>query len=74
MAKNESWFRRNRKDLMLALAAVTTVLVGVMGFHWTETAEKPFWYTFWMVAAILADLLWVVLWVIFWTRDKHRRV
>jgi hypothetical protein len=59
--------------IFILLAAITTVVVGVLGYHWEETAENPFWYSFWPIAAVTCDAAWVILWAIFWTREKGRR-
>lgn len=69
--QNVSWWVKYRKDLFLTLAAITTVVVGVLGWHWTETAEKPFWWVFWAVAAVTADVLFICAWVYFRSRDRR---
>jgi undecaprenyl pyrophosphate phosphatase UppP len=70
--EQKTWWQRNRKDVFLLLAVLTTLLTAVMGWHWTDTAEKPFWQNFWVVAAIAADLIWVGAWAYFWNKDKSR--
>lgn len=69
----KSWWQKYRKDTMIVLVMITTVLVGVMGWHWTDTSDKPFWSGFWNVAAVLADLIWIGAWAYFWNKDKRRR-
>jgi hypothetical protein len=70
--EQKSWWQKYRKDVLILLAVITTLIVGVMGWHWTDTAETPFWWNFWVIAAIAADLLWVGAWVYFWNKDKKR--
>jgi hypothetical protein len=60
--------------VFMALAAITCVLVAVMGWHWTDTANTPFWADFWNVAAVVCLVVWVVAWAYFWNREKHSRV
>lgn len=64
---------KKTRDIFLLLAAATTLLIGVMGWHWEDTADNPFWYSFWPWASISCDVLWVVVWAILWNRDKPRR-
>lgn len=70
---NESWFKRNKKDLAILAGVIVGLVIAVMGWHWTETAKKPFWWNFWIVAAIVCDLAWVGFWLYFWNKDKPRR-
>ena len=42
------------KGCLLVLAMFVCATVAVLGWHWTDTANKPFWWTFWVVAALLA--------------------
>lgn len=74
MATQKSWWQRYRKDVFLALAIVTILLVAVMGWHWTDTANTPFWSNFWVVAAIACAVVWIGAWAYFWNRDKHRKI
>lgn len=73
MAIEKTWWQKYRKDVFKALALVTLVVVAVMGWHWTDTADTPFWSGFWNVAALVALLVWVCGWVYFWNKDKTRR-
>lgn len=68
-----TWWKKYRKDVFLALAILTGLVVAVMGWHWTDTAVKPFWQVFWVVAAVTCIIVWVGLWAYFWTKDKRPR-
>ncbi len=70
---NQSWFRRNLKDLILLVVVVGAVLVAVMGWHWTDTAKTPFWWNFWVVAAIVCLVGLFVGWVILWQNDRKKK-
>lgn len=50
----KNWIEKYWKACLFTLALLVAAVVAVMGWHWTETARTPFWWTFWIVAAILA--------------------
>lgn len=68
-----SWWRKYRKDVFLALAILSALITAVMGWHWTDTAQKPFWQIFWVVAAVSSIVIWVTAWAYFWNKDKSRK-
>ena len=45
---------KRTKDILLGIAALLLVVISVMGWHWTDTANTPFWWNFWIVAAIVS--------------------
>lgn len=45
---------KSTKSFLFVIALVITAVVAVMGWHWTDTAKTPFWWTFWKVVAILS--------------------
>jgi hypothetical protein len=71
--QNQSWFSRNRKHLFLLLAIVTGLVIAVMGWHWTDTAETKFWQDTWVILAVACLVAWVGLWAYFWSKDKPRK-
>lgn len=73
MATQQSYFQRHKKHLAILLGVIVGLVVAVMGWHWTDTANKPFWQNFWVVAALACDILWLGFWVFFWTNDKPRK-
>lgn len=42
------------KSILFVLLLLSLVTLAVMGWHWTDLANTPFWWTFWVVAAIAA--------------------
>lgn len=42
------------KSFLFVLLLVSLVTLAIMGWHWTDLANTPFWWTFWVVAAIAA--------------------
>lgn len=53
------------KTWALVLGFLICVILAVMGWHWTEVANKPFWWKFWVGAAIVglagvAGIVWYV--------------
>jgi uncharacterized membrane protein len=74
MATKESWVKRHRKDLFLLLAIITGLVIAVMGWHWTDTAETRFWQDTWVILAVICLVGWVSAWAYFWNKDKHRRL
>jgi hypothetical protein len=69
----QSWFQRNKKDVAILAGVIVGLVVGVMGWHWTDTANKPFWWNFWLAAALACDLAWLGFWIFFWNKDKAKR-
>lgn len=53
MATKKTWVDKVWRPALFIAAALITLVVAVMGWHWTETARTPFWWTFWVVAALL---------------------
>jgi hypothetical protein len=67
-----SWVKKYKQDLLIVSAAILTVVVGVMGWHWTDVANTPFWWNFWLVAAIAADALCIIVWAIGFFKKPKR--
>jgi hypothetical protein len=70
MPTKKSWIERIWRGCLFVAAAIVLLTVAVMGWHWTDTANKPFWWTFWVIAAVLAipGLIGLLLWF-----DKSRK-
>lgn len=66
------WLKKYWKQLLIAVAAVLVVLISVMGWHWTDTAETKFWQKTWVVLAIVCALGWASAWFYFWTKYKKK--
>jgi len=47
------------------------MVVAVKGWHWTDTANKPFWWTFWVVAAIVAFIGFIGL-IIWFSKSRKK--
>ncbi len=58
------------KALLFSLTALGLLLVAVLGWHWEETAETPFWWTFWPIAAVVAAIGFILLVRWFGTSQK----
>lgn len=67
-----NWIKKHWKQLMILVLVVMVLTFAVMGWHWTDTAERPGWYNAWPVIAIISLLVWVGAWAYFWTRDKGK--
>lgn len=63
--ETKSWIERKWRACLLLLALLVTLVIAVMGWHWTETARTPFWWTFWVIAAVLAipGFLGLIIWI-----------
>lgn len=59
-----SWIKKYWHACIIVVALAILAVVSVMGWHWTETARTPFWWTFWVVAAIIAvpGFIGLILW------------
>lgn len=42
------------KAILFVVMLVSLVVLAIMGWHWTDLANTPFWWTFWVVAAVAA--------------------
>jgi len=58
---------------LYAFFAISLVLVGVMGWHWSEVAKTPFWWKFWQWAAIAAIIIFVLWWIKAFTSQNKKR-
>jgi hypothetical protein len=67
-----AWIKKYWKNLMFLVLLLFIVTAAVLGWHWEETANRPFWFEFWPVAAAGCLLLWAGAWFYFWSRDKRR--
>lgn len=65
-------FKKYPKDWLKVLAAVLIGFFAVMGWHFTDVAEKPFWWKFWPVLAVVCLIAWVGAWIFLNKRDKER--
>lgn len=70
--ENISWWQKYRKQVFLGLAVLTALVVAVMGWHWTDTAETKFWQNAWVILAVICLVLWVGAWAYFWNKDKRK--
>lgn len=55
---------KRTKDILLLVSAFLLVIIAVMGWHWTDTANTSFWWNFWIVAAIVSFIACLVGWII----------
>lgn len=42
------------KSFLFVLLLASLVTLAIMGWHWTDLANTPFWWTFWVVVALAA--------------------
>lgn len=61
---------KTTKSILFVLMLVSLVILAIMGWHWTDLAKTPFWWTFWVVAAIAAIPAFIL--VLKWF-DKSRK-
>ena len=58
---------------LFALLTIFLVIIAVMGWHWSDLANTPFWWNFWVIASIASIVTLVVMWVIAWTGQNKRK-
>ena len=61
--KTKNMTPKRKKDLLMTAGAVLAVFIAVMGWHFSETSNRPFWSNFWIVAAVLCLLACVGGWI-----------
>lgn len=59
------------KSILFAVLLVSLVVLAIMGWHWTDIANTPFWWTFWVVAAVAA--IPAFLFLVFWYSNKRNK-
>lgn len=59
------------KSVLFVLLLVSLVILAVMGWHWTDLAKTPFWWTFWVVAAIAAVPAFIF--IIYWFGNSKNK-
>jgi nicotinamide riboside transporter PnuC len=65
-------FQKYPKDWMKVILAVMVGFFAVMGVHFSEAANKPFWWKFWIVIAVVCIIGWVGGWVFLSSKDKNK--
>lgn len=65
-------FKKYPKDWLKVLAVVLIGFFAVMGWHFTDVAEKPFWWKFWPILAVICAILWVAGWVYLSSKDRNK--
>lgn len=66
-------FQKHPKDWIKFGGVLAICIVAVMGWHWTDTATKPFWWNFWVVAAVVCLIIIIGGWVYLNAKDKSKR-
>lgn len=61
-----------KKDILIVASALFAVIVAVMGWHWTDTANKSFWWTFWVVAAVVCLAACLAGWAYLNVKSKRK--
>lgn len=59
------------KSILFFLLLASLVTLAVMGWHWTEVANSPFWWTFWVVAALAAIPAFIFL--VYWYGKRKNK-
>lgn len=65
-------FKKYPKDWLKVLAAVLIGFFAVMGWHFTDVANTPFWWKFWPVLAVICLVAWVGAWIYLSKKDRER--
>lgn len=65
-------FQKHPKSWMITILAVMIGFFAVMGIHFSEAAEKPFWWKFWEVITVVCILAWVGGWIFLKNKEKSR--
>lgn len=61
------------RDILFAAGLIITAVLAVMGHHFSENANKPFWWNFWERAAYACIPLFIGLaWLV--SRKKNKNV
>lgn len=60
------------KQILVAVLFIALLILAVMGWHWTDLANTPFWWTAWVVIAIVSGVLFILL--IRWVVDNWRKL
>jgi phosphoglycerol transferase MdoB-like AlkP superfamily enzyme len=54
MNRLKTWIQKYWRACLFIAALLATLIIAIFGWHWTDLAKKPFWWTFWVIAAVLA--------------------
>lgn len=69
----KNFLKKNGKAIGFVSLAILLLVVAVMGWHWTEVARQPFWWSFWVVAAILSLIGFIALMFKFGSTKKNNK-
>lgn len=64
MKKVFDYIKKYWKAITFGIGLLGSLTVGVLGWHWEETAESPFWYNLWPFLALIGIGLFIggVIW------------
>jgi phosphoglycerol transferase MdoB-like AlkP superfamily enzyme len=58
------------KDILKVATMILVAVVAVLGWHWTDEANRSFWWNFWVVAAIICLIACIGGWVYLSNKKK----
>ncbi len=58
--------------LYFFLMAAVIITGGVMSWHFTEVAKKPFWWTFWVVVGVVFLVGFLTWWAINYSKGPRK--
>lgn len=60
------------KDILIIIAAIVVVFLVPMGIHFSEVADKPFFWKGWIVVSIVCGLSFGAWWAFNWFTKKGK--
>ena len=61
------------KDILKVIGVLAILFFAVMGWHFSDVAEKPFWWKFWSIAGVVSFLSLFIGWLYLVKKDKDFR-
>lgn len=64
--------KKTVKSIAFVVGLVACLILAIFGWHWTDLANKPFWWNFWVAAAVLGAIGFIggVMWYVTTKQDN----
>lgn len=66
------FIKKYKKDILLTLVFAGLAFFAVMGEHFSEIANKPFWWKFWSALAVIGWVVCLGAWFIAFKKDRAK--